>query len=81
VYLGFDSSIPPGFQQLILDELIRFSTLVDYRRIGSDGAAAIFDLRQIPAVDAVDGARMQWYGQRPGQAIEGCVGIAVAERW
>ena len=81
VYLGFDSNIPPGFQNMVLDELSQFSTLVDYRRIGYDGAAAIFDLQKPPSAEAIDGARMQWHRMHPVETPEGCIGMSVAERW
>ena len=81
VYLGFDSLAPEGFQQLVLDELSEFATLVDYRHIGSLGAAAIFDLHAQPSEDAIFGARKLWHGMRPRSRLRGCVDIHVARRW
>ena len=49
VYLGFDSRIPEGFQELVLDRLSRLGARVAYR--GYDqGITAIYDLRQPPDI-------------------------------
>jgi hypothetical protein len=70
VYLGFDSNSPPGFQQLVLDELAQLGTRVFYTRVAAEGVSAIFDLRHPP--DA------------PGPRIyklTGCVAVQPAKRW
>ena len=70
VYLGFDSNNPPGFQQLVLDELAQLGTRVFYTRVAGEGVSAIYDLRHPP--DA------------PGPRIyrlTGCVAVQPAKRW
>jgi hypothetical protein len=70
VYLGFDSNNPPGFQQLVLDDLAQLGTRVFYSRVASEGVSAIYDFRQPP--DA------------PGPRIyklTGCVAVQPAKRW
>jgi hypothetical protein len=69
VYLGFDSDSPPGFQQLVLDDLAQLGTRIFYTRVAS-GVSAIYDLRLPP--DA------------PGPRIyklAGCVAVQPARRW
>ncbi len=81
VHLGFASRIPPGFQELVLDELSTLGTLVSYRPIASEGVVAIFDLRLPPQSWTVNVTRPT------GQQIEyvkrpaGCLGIRRARRW
>jgi hypothetical protein len=70
VYLGFDSNNPPGFQQMVLDDLAQLGTRVFYSRVAAEGVSAIYDLRHRP--DA------------PGPRIyrlTGCVAIRTARRW
>jgi len=70
VYLGFDSNMPPGFQQLVLGDLARLGTRVFYTKVADEGIAAIYDLRQLPDAEAP-----------PASQLQGCVGVAPARRW
>ena len=70
VYLGFDSNSPPGFQQLVLDDLAQLGTRIFYSRVASEGVAAIYDLRLPPGAQA---ARVY--------KLTGCVGVQNASRW
>ncbi len=70
VYLGFDSSMPPGFQQLVLDDLARLGTRVFYSRVAPEGVAAIYDLRHPPDAPS-----------EPVSRLDGCVGVKPARRW
>jgi hypothetical protein len=70
VYLGFDSNSPPGFQQLVLDDLARLGTRVFHTRVASEGVAAIYDLRLPPDTQP-----------QPGSRLDGCVGVHHARRW
>ena len=70
VYLGFDSNRPPGFQQLVLDDLAQLGTRVFYSRVASEGVSAIYDLRHPP--DA-PGPRIY--------SLTGCVAMEPAKRW
>jgi hypothetical protein len=70
VYLGFDSNNPPGFQQMVLDDLARLGTRVFYSRVASEGLVAIFDLRQPPPAQ-----------REPVNRLDGCVGVHHARRW
>ena len=80
VHLGFASRIPPGFQELVLDELSELGTLVSYRPIASEGVVAIFDFNLPPQSWTVNVARPT------GQQIEqvkrpaGCLGMRPAKR-
>jgi hypothetical protein len=81
VYMGFGSTPPGGFPEMVFDELSRMGAITAYRRMADEGVAAIFDLRQPPAPwNVVESGAM---GQivrdvpRPG----GCLGVKPAERW
>jgi len=81
VYLGFESNTPAGFQERVLDELSRRGTVIAFRRIGSEGVAAIFDLRlpPQPSIESAPwppGSRLKQVPRPPG-----CVGARLAERW
>ena len=80
VYLGFASRIPPGFQDLVLDELSSLGTPVSYRRISHEGVSAIFDLTLPPQL-------WSGYVENPvrelknGERLSGCVAARAARRW
>jgi hypothetical protein len=81
IYLGFGSNVPPGLQELALDEFSRLGSLVSYRRIGSEGVAAVFDLQLPPTpwtlhVTRPTGRELE-HVKRPA----GCVAVQRAGRW
>lgn len=81
VYLGFRTNVePPGFDNLVLEELSRRGAMVAYREDSEDGIVAAFDLTvpplQLPLV-------------RPGPITDsrkipvpaGCLAVRPARRW
>jgi len=81
VYLGFASKIPPGFQELVLDELAALGTLASYSEISELGLVAIFDLQLThPAWEQPleNQVRRQ---AKEGERLAGCVGVHRARRW
>jgi hypothetical protein len=81
VHLGFDSAIPEGFQQLILDALSEFAELVFYKRVSPQGAIAIFDLRTAPDAASVRRAQTLWRTGSTKASLAGCVFVRPAHRW
>jgi hypothetical protein len=78
VYLGFGSNTPPGFQQLVLDDLSRLGTQTFYSAIASEGVAAIYDFRLGPSIDREAAST----DEKPRSArLDGCVGVRLARRW
>jgi hypothetical protein len=81
VHLGFASRIPPGFQELVLDELSRIGVLASYQPISSEGLAVTFDFTQPPRSWRLD------FATPPGTKVEGvepaagCIGVQQAKRW
>lgn len=81
VYLGFRMNVePPGFENLIMQELNRRGALVGYRQYAEDSLIAAFDLTRtsehpfIPPLGPDPAARKI-------PAPEGCVAIRPARRW
>ena len=81
VHLGFASRIPPGFQELVLDELSALGTLVSYRETSELGVVAIFDLQLTnPEWDPKHESQIR-RELKGGERLAGCVGIHRARRW
>ena len=78
VYLGFASDDPPGFQQLVLDDLSKLGTQTFYSAIASEGVAAIYDFRQGPSVDR---EAVSTDERKLSARLDGCVGVRSARRW
>ena len=80
VYLGFDSKIPDGFQELTLDRLGRIGARVAYRDTAR-ASRLIYDLRQPPDIPA--GIDVTPVARRTNirESLDGCVGISPARRW
>ena len=78
VYLGFGSDVPPGFNQMVLDDLGELGTRTFYNVVGSEGVAAIYDLRLGPQVDLPPQGAEE--GKR-AEGLSGCVGVQPAQRW
>jgi hypothetical protein len=79
VYLGFRMNVePPGFDELVLEELGRRGALVGYKEYAEESRVAIFDLGEtaggLPALPSrVDRA--------PVPVPAGCMSIMPARRW
>jgi len=80
VYLGFDSKIPDGFQELVLDRLSHLGARVAYRAYG-EGITAIYDLRQPPDIPAGREVTPVALSNDLVKTLDGCVGISLARRW
>jgi hypothetical protein len=76
VYLGFGSNDPPGFQDMVLDDLSKFGTRTFYSLVESEGVAAIYDFRQPPRVDETVPSE-----ERHSAQLGGCVGVRSGRRW
>jgi hypothetical protein len=81
LYLGFDSHIPEGLQELVLDTLSQHGAVTTFRTIAEEGRAAIFDLRLPPkpwtiTYTSVIGNALPDVARPPG-----CVGFKIASRW
>ena len=81
VYLGFDSKTPPGFQELVLNDLSRIGTRVFYSPVGTEGVVAIYDLRKKPEMLTADASTVEPDRSSQSGPLDGCVGIRPAERW
>ena len=81
VYLGFDSKTPPGFQELVLNDLSRLGTRVFYSPVGTEGVVAIYDLRKKPEMLTADASTVEPDRSRQSGPLDGCIGIRPAERW
>jgi hypothetical protein len=81
VHLGFGTGIPPGLQELILDELSRLGSLASYRRISSEGVAVTFDFTQPPRSWRLDVARPSGPRLEDVKPAAGCIGVQRATRW
>lgn len=79
IFLGFDSNIPAGLQELTLNTFSEFSRLVSFRLIANEGAVAIFDLESPPEPDAL-ATRATWR-RDVSPALDGCVSLRPARRW
>ena len=79
LFLGFDSRIPPGLQELTLNTFNDFSRLVSFKLIANEGAVAIFDLKSPPEPDTTS-ARGRWR-QETSPELPGCVVLLPARRW
>ena len=81
VYLGFGSTPPVGFPEMVLDELSTLGSLTAFRRIAEEGIVAVFDLQLPPKAwtSTVSGllGREPVLVPRPG----GCLGVKPGERW
>ena len=80
VHLGFASRVPPGLQELVLDELSELGTPVAYRPIAAEGIVAIFDLRLPPQSWRLSVER-QTGRQLDVARLTGCIGVQPARRW
>jgi hypothetical protein len=80
VYLGFDSKIPEGFQEFMLDRLGRLGARVAYREL-YQGIAAVYDLRRPPDIPASLEIGPVALSNDVVKTLDGCVGIAPARRW
>jgi hypothetical protein len=79
VYLGFRMNVePPGFDQLVLEELGRRGALVGYKEYAEESRVAIFDLGAtaggLPALPS----RVE---RAPLPVPAGCISITPARRW
>jgi hypothetical protein len=81
VHLGFASRTPPGFQELVLDELSRMGTLTSYRRISSEGLAVTFDFTQPPQSWRLNFATPSGPKIEDVEPATGCIGVQRARRW
>ena len=79
LFLGFDSRIPPGLQELTLNTFNEFSKLVSYKLISNEGAVAIFDL-EVPPEPGAASDRSNWR-RDPSPELAGCVVLVPARRW
>lgn len=81
VHLGFASRVPPGFQELVLDQLSELGTLVSYRPIASEGIAAIFDFGLPPQSWRLSVGRPTGRQLDHVARLTGCIGVQPAGRW
>ena len=81
VHLGFDSNIPSGFRELILDSFSEFSRLVSFKLVATEDAVAIFDLTSPPDQSAIAATRALWRTRKVTPPLAGCVAARAAERW
>src|SRR2546423_1771734 len=80
IYLGFDSRITAGFQELVLDMLSARGSMTAYR-IVAEGIAAVFDLRQPPKSWTVVLTRPGGTALTDVPRAAGCVEFIPAARW
>jgi hypothetical protein len=80
VYLGFDSKIPEGAQELVLERLGRLGSRVAYREY-NQGVVAIYDLRLPPDIPASSEIGPVALKDDVVKTLDGCAGIAPARRW
>ena len=81
VYLGFRMNVePPGFDNLVLDELGRRGTLVSYRQYAEESLVAVFDLTEVPRETLII-PRTPGKREAEPQPLEGCVAVKPARRW
>ena len=81
VHLGFASRTPPGFQELVLDELSRIGTLTSYRPISSEGLAVTFDFTQPPRSWRLNFVTPTGPKIEDVEPATGCIGVQRARRW
>ena len=79
VFLGFDSDIPPGLQELALNTFNEFARLVSFKLIASEGTVAIFDLTLPPDREFL--AVPPRWGRHDSPVLRGCVSLRPARRW
>jgi hypothetical protein len=78
VYLGFGSGNPPGFQEMVLDDLSKLGTRTFYSAIASEGVAAIYDFRPGPQVNR---EALSTNEKKLSAELAGCVAVRPARRW
>lgn len=81
IHLGFASRVPPGFQELVLDELSRIGALASYQPISTEGLVVSFDFTQPPRSWRLDFATPSGTKPESIEPADGCIGIRRARRW
>jgi hypothetical protein len=81
IYLGFRRNVePPGFDNLVLDELGRRGSLVTYRPYAEESRVAIFDLTEAP-LDKFVIPRAPGKPDGQPKIPGGCIAVTPAQRW
>jgi hypothetical protein len=81
VYLGFGSDVPPGFQQMVLDDLSELGTRTFYSAVAEEGVAAVFDFRAGPQRDREALLPDRKRGAAVHERPDGCVGVRPPRMW